>query len=243
MKYVGIMLFLLLWALLSYLEFVNPIFIPNPHSTFAKLLLLFTEKIFYYDILSSIYRVLSGIIISLFIGIPVGLILGNSAKLYKVSELLIDFFRSIPATALFPLALLFFGIGDMAKIGIVSFSCTLIMILQTYYGASNASKLKIDVLKTMKATKCDTFKYLLVYEALPHIFAGIRVIVSLSLILVIVTEMFIGTEYGLGKRLIDAQSTYRISELYAVIIFIGILGYELNQITLLFEKKLVHWNR
>ena len=235
MRYLGVILFILLWALLSYTGISNPIFIPKPHSAFSKLFLLFSEQSFYQDILNSIYRVLAGLTIAVFVGIPIGLILGNNKKLYKSSELLIDFFRSVP------LALLLFGIGDMAKIGIVSFSCTLILILQTYYGVANASKLRIDALKVMNASKSDTFKRLLIWEALPHIFAGIRVTVSLSLILVIVTEMFIGTEYGLGKRLIDAQSTYRISELYAVIVFVGLLGYGLNQLTLLFEKKLIHW--
>lgn len=241
MKIIGILIFFSIWAFSNYSGLANPIFIPAPHSTLYKLIMLLVEKAFYQDLSHSIFRCFIGILLSGIFGIPVGLILGHNKKLYKTFELLIDFFRSIPATALFPLALLFFGIGNTAKIGIVVFSCTLIMILQTYYGVSNASKLRIDVLKAMNASKVDTLKKLLIWESLPHIFAGIRVIVSLSLILVIVTEMFIGTNFGLGKRLIDAQSTYRISELYAIIIYIGLIGYALNQFTLFFEKKIVHW--
>ncbi len=240
-KYLGIIIFLSIWMFFSYARISNPIFIPEPHLTFYKFITLFGDVNFYYDLLNTLYRVIIGILLSAIIGIPLGLILGSNKKIYASSELLLDFLRSIPATALFPLALLIFGIGDLAKIGIVTFSCSLILILQTYYGVMNKSKIRTNTLKILQASKGDVFKHLLVWEALPYIFAGLRVTVSLSLILVIVTEMFIGTDYGLGKRLIDAQSTYRITELYSVIIIIGILGYYLNQMTLLVERRLIHW--
>lgn len=241
MRFIGVACFLFIWAIASYGGLSNPVFIPAPHAAFWRLLVLLSDLDFYLDFGHTIYRMIMGLVISGLIGIPIGLLMGCSKKVHNALELLIDFFRSIPATAMFPLALLLFGIGDMAKIGIVVFSCSLVLILQTYYGVSSTSRLRRDALAAMGASKTDTFKHLLIWEAMPYVFAGIRIVVSLSLILVLVTEMFIGTDHGLGRRLIDAQSTYRISELYAVIIFVGGLGYFLNRLSVYVEKRAIHW--
>ncbi|MBT4368560.1 hypothetical protein HOB83_05640 [Candidatus Woesearchaeota archaeon] len=68
-----------------------------------------------------------------------------------------------------------------------------------------------------------------------------RIAISLSLVIVIVTEMFIGTNFGLGHRIINAQLVYRISEMYATILITGILGFLINKGFILVEKKIVHW--
>ena len=76
---------------------------------------------------------------------------------------------------------------------------------------------------------------------MPQIFSGFRVAISLSLIIVIVTEMFIGTEAGLGKRIIDAQLVYQTADMYAAILMTGVIGFILNKIMMLVENKVVHW--
>ncbi|HIH20405.1 TPA: ABC transporter permease, partial [Candidatus Micrarchaeota archaeon] len=74
------------------------------------------------------------------------------------------------------------------------------------------------------------------------IFAGLRIALSLGLIVAIVTEMFIGTTVGLGRRIIDAQLVYRVPEMYAAIILTGILGYVLNRLFLWYERRTIHWS-
>lgn len=241
MKFVGLIVFFICWMTFASLNLVNPIFIPDPISVFKKLGDLLITKFFFTDFFATTYRFVIGLIISIIVGIPLGLFLGYYKSIYSTLELLFDFFRSIPATALFPLSILLFGIGNGAKIALVSFSSTLILLLNTYYGVINASKVRFDVLKIYNQNNLSIFKNLLIYEALPNIFTGIRVTASLALILVIVTEMFIGTQSGLGKRLIDAQTTYRIEELYALIIFIGFFGYFVNQFVIFIEKKNIKW--
>ena len=76
---------------------------------------------------------------------------------------------------------------------------------------------------------------------LPQTFIGLRTALSLSLIVIVVTEMFIGTNIGLGRRIIDAQYVYNIKEMYAAIFITGLLGYLLNALVLLLERRLIHW--
>jgi len=76
---------------------------------------------------------------------------------------------------------------------------------------------------------------------MPQTFIGLRSGVSIALVIVIVAEMFIGTEQGLGKRIIDAQQVLSVKDMYASILITGILGYALNVLFLLIEKRFIHW--
>lgn len=91
------------------------------------------------------------------------------------------------------------------------------------------------------ATPTQVFKYIVLYEALPQIFIGLRLAVSFSLIVAIVSEMFIGTELGLGQRVYDSYLTNNTTSLYAILLVLGLLGYVLNKFISLIETKFIFW--
>jgi len=188
-----------------------------------------------------LYRMVLGFGLGAAIGIPIGLLMGRSDKVYRSLEFLVDFFRSIPVTALFPLFLVIFGIGDLAKCSIVAWSTGLIILVNTVYGVKSAKKTRIMVAQTMGASNLETFTKVIFFEGVPHIVAGLRTSLSMALIVVIVTEMFMGTESGIGRRIFDASVTYRTPEMYSAIICAGLLGFLLNKIFVFAETKLIHW--
>jgi len=239
--FVGPLLFLLVWAALSYTKIVNPVLIPTPGDVAIKIWKLFYTGEIWLNLLSTIYRLLLGFVISLALGIPLGLLLGASKKIANSLEFLIDFFRSIPASALFPMFLLFFGIGDTANISVVVFSCTLVIIIYTMYGVKNAKDARIGMAKVLNASKFNIFTKIILPESLPHIFAGARISISIALILVVVTEMFIGTKCGLGMLIYDSQQMFRIPTMYGVILLVGAIGYGLNKVFVVIESKVFHW--
>jgi NitT/TauT family transport system permease protein len=106
----------------------------------------------------------------------------------------------------------------------------------------NAKKSRILAAKVMGANRFNIFKDVLFWESLPQSFIGLRSGISIALVIVIVAEMFIGTEQGLGKRIIDAQQVLNVKDMYASILITGILGYALNVLFLLIEKRFVHWS-
>ena len=237
----GPLVLLALWSTLAYTGLVNPLFISAPHSVFVKFFgLLFSGDIL-IDLANTLYRALAGFALACLAGIPIGLAMGYWRRVYKSLEFIVDFFRSLPATALFPLFMLFFGIGDVTKILLVAFSCALIVMVNTSYGVWGSNKTRLMVARTMGASEAFTFARVVLPEALPHVMTGLRVSISLSLILVVVTEMFAGTKFGLGQRIQDAHLTYRISEMYSAIILTGLLGYLLNKGFVFVESRLVHW--
>ncbi len=95
---------------------------------------------------------------------------------------------------------------------------------------------------TMGIPKRFIFKDILFMESLPQTFVGLRTGISIALVIVIVAEMFIGSTNGLGHRIIDAQQVFNVKEMYSSILITGALGYGLNLVFLLVEKRIVHWS-
>ena len=205
------LIILVVWAVFSNLKLVSPLFLPTPQTVFLEIINLFASGVILLDIFHTLYRAFLGFIIACLIGIPLGLLMGYSNRIYYSLEFIVEFFRSIPATALFPLFLLFFGIGDQSKIALTAWTAGLVLIINAMYGVHLGKELRIKSAKTMRMSGFNLFQKIIFPEALPQIFSGMRIAVSLALVIVIVTEMFIGTNFGLGHRIIDAQFVYRIS--------------------------------
>ena len=238
---IGPVIVLILWFGITSFHLVNPLLLPSPKDVFSEFFKMIASGNIFPDLVRTIFRTFSGFIIACGIGIPIGLVMGYSRNICDSLEFLVDFFRSIPSTALFPLFMLAFGLGDNAKIANVVFACTFVMIINSIYGVKNSNKTRILVAKIQRLTKKDIFVKVIFPEALPEIVGGMRVALSIALIIVVVTEMFIGTKLGLGKRIYNAHLMFRISEMYSVIFIAGLLGYGLNKFFVFLERKVVHW--
>lgn len=194
------------------------------------------------DFLRTLMRVLYSILIAISLGVPVGILLGAKASIYRSVEFLVDFFRSTPATALFPLFLLLFGLGDFAKIAVAAFAAWLVIVFNVAYGVMNARQTRILAARSMGASSWRIFRNVIFFETLPQTFIGVRTAISLALVVIIVAEMFIGATDGLGHRIIDAQISYSLTDMYGSILVAGAMGYGLNLALLLIERSVVHWS-
>ena len=193
------------------------------------------------DIAQTLWRVLAAFALAAAAGMPLGLAVGSDERIYRSVEFLVDFFRSTPATALFPLAMLLFGLGDLAKIAIAAFAAALVILFNVAYGVMNARKARQLAARSMGASRWRVFRDVVLLETLPQTFVGLRTGVSLALVVVVVAEMFIGATDGLGHRIIDAQISYDLQDLYGSILVAGGLGYGLNVSFLVVEKTFIHW--
>jgi ABC-type nitrate/sulfonate/bicarbonate transport system permease component len=229
------------WSIGSGTKVFDPLFLPPPWAVSKSLFVGVWHGEFLQDWLATVVRSLVGFALAGIVGIPVGLLVGRIPVLSRATQPTIDFFRSIPATALFPLFLFFFGLGDTAKIAIVIYACSLIVLVNTAYGTLQVKVTRILSAKVMGAGQYDVFWKIVIPESAPGIFAGLRVSLSLSFVLIVVTEMFIGTTVGLGYQIMNAQLVYRIPEMYAGIVLTGFTGYIANISLLMVERRLLHW--
>ena len=229
------------WSVLTGSGLIDPIFLPPPLDVGKSIISGFVNGTMLKDLGVTLWRALAGFALSAVIGIPLGLIVGRFKIIAAATQPTFDFFRSIPATALFPLFLFLFGLGDKAKISIVVYACSLVVLVNTAYGALQVKKARILSAQVIGASRWDIFWMIVIPESAPGIFAGLRVALSMSFVLIIVTEMFIGTTVGLGHQIIDSQMVYRIPDMYAGIVLTGMAGYTVNCCLLALERKLLHW--
>jgi NitT/TauT family transport system permease protein len=239
---VGVIGLIILWYVAVWARVVDPVLLPSPTATFRALWNGMSGGKLGADFLKTVERTTLATIIAAAIAIPLGILLGSSERLYRSVEFVIDFFRSTPASAMFPLFLVIFGVGDKTKISVAAFGALLVILFNVAYGVMNARKTRLLAAKVMGASPLRVLTDVTLLESLPQTFVGLRNGVSLALVIVVVAEMFIGSTDGLGQRVFEAQQLFEMPDMYAAIFAAGALGYGLNLFFLLVERRFVHWS-
>jgi NitT/TauT family transport system permease protein len=239
---VGPVVLVLIWDMVVRFGLIKAILLPPPADTIVALVSGMLGGPLLFDFWVTLYRTLVAFGIAVILGMPLGIALGSNERAYRSVEFVIDFFRSTPASALIPLFLLIFGTSDINKIAIACFGAWLLVVFNCAYGVINARKQRIAAAKVMGASRWQIFKDVLIWESLQASFVGLRSAVSMALVIVVVAEMFIGSESGLGHKIINAQQVMNTKMMYAAIMSAGILGYALNVAFLAIERKIVHWS-
>lgn len=239
---IGPLVLFVVWDIVVRAGLIRPILLPPPLATLETLVVGLFGGALLGDFAVTVWRTVQAFLIAAVVGVPLGVLLGSNEKAYRSVEFLIDFFRSTPSSALIPLFLLIFGVSDINKVAIAAFGAFLIVVFNSAYGVINARKQRVMAAKVMGASRWQIFKDVLIWESLQPSFVGLRSAVSMALVIVIVAEMFIGSDIGLGHRIIDAQQVLNVKTMYAAILAAGALGYALNILFLLAERKIVHWS-
>jgi NitT/TauT family transport system permease protein len=238
----GPIVLLLIWDGVVRSGLVRPILLPPPLDTVMTLVKGLAGGSLLNDFGVTVWRTLQAFVIAAVLGLPLGVLMGSNEKAYRSVEFLIDFFRSTPSSALIPLFLMIFGVSDTNKIAIAAFGAWLIVIFNSAYGVMNARKQRVMAARVMGASRWQIFKDVLIWESLQPSFVGLRSAVSMALVIVIVAEMFIGADTGLGHRIINSQQVMNVRDMYASILAAGALGYVLNVLFLMAERRIVHWS-
>lgn len=237
----GALAFVFVWWLVAQLKLIDPVLLPSPQDSAKAIWTGFAKGTLMADLQVTIVRTLLAFLIAVSLCVPLGLVLGSSVRLYRSLEFVIDFFRSTPASALFPLFLVILGVGESTKIAVAAFGAGLLILFNTAYGVMNARKVRQAAAMVMGASKTRVLVGVTLLESLPQTFIGMRSGISFALVIVIVAEMFIGSTDGLGQRVINAQMIFNMPEMYAAIFTAGVLGYSMNLVFILVERHFVHW--
>jgi NitT/TauT family transport system permease protein len=240
---IGPLILFLVWDLSVRMRMVSPILLPPPLATLTTMATgLFGGGTLLKDFGYTLLRTFESFGIAAVLGVPFGILLGSNLRAYRSVEFLIDFFRSTPSSALIPLFMMIFGVTDLNKVAIAAFASVLVILFNSAYGVMAARKQRVMAARVMGANRWQIFKDVLIWESLQPIFVGLRSGVSMALVIVIVAEMFIGADNGLGHRIIDSQQVMNVRDMYASILCAGVMGYALNIIFLMMEHRIVHWS-
>jgi ABC-type nitrate/sulfonate/bicarbonate transport system permease component len=237
----GPLILVALWTAITVPGFVRPIFLPTPWHVLSTLGSLLADGPLWRDAGATLYRTGVAFLIAAGIGVVVGVPLGIWSRFYESFEVVFDFFRSMPSPALIPLAMLLFGLGNLSRIAVAAFTCSLINAIQASYAVRTIPRYRILGARLSGAKGIFLVVRVLIPSVLPGLVAGWRITLSLSLIIVVVSEMFIGTRTGLGMRIYDYHLMFRSTEMYATILVVGLIGYFLNKTLEVAERRFVHW--
>jgi ABC-type nitrate/sulfonate/bicarbonate transport system permease component len=242
LPFIGPVVLFIVWDLAVRLGFIKAILLPPPLDALGALINGLAGGPLLQDFGMTMWRTVQAFLIAAIVGVPLGVLLGSSEKAYRSVEFLIDFFRSTPSSALIPLFLMIFGVSEINKVAIAAFGALLIVVFNSAYGVLNARKQRVMAAKVMGASRWQVFKDVLIWESLQPSFVGLRSAVSMALVIVVVAEMFIGADSGLGSRIINSQQVMNVRDMYASILAAGALGYALNILFLMLERRIVHWS-
>jgi NitT/TauT family transport system permease protein/sulfonate transport system permease protein len=192
------------------------------------------------QLIPSIGRIFAGFFIAAAAAVPLGLLMGTVPFLYRLLEPITEFLRPIPSSAYVPIAILFFGIDNTMKIFIVALGCFFPILLNTYGGVRNVDPVLIDTGRTFGLSRLEALWQIVLPAALPSVLTGMRISLGLALIIVVVAEMITGNS-GIGYFILDRQRVFHVSEMFAGIFTLGILGYLINFAFLRIERHFLRW--
>lgn len=233
-------LVLIVWELLPRLGIVDPVWFP-PFTTVLDVLWRMTLTGELPDhILGSITRSAAGFSLAVALAVPLGLVIGWYSHVRSFLTPALEFFRNTSSLALLPVFVLFLGIGEASKIGIVTFACFFPILLNTISGITNVDHLLIKCARSLNLSTAQIFIKIILPSAVPSIFTGFRLAAENSILVLIAAEM-VGATRGLGFLINYAQYNFLLPKMYAGILTIAILGIILNYILLSGERWLSRW--
>jgi sulfonate transport system permease protein len=237
----GIACVLALWSIVSYTGLIKTLLFPSPSDAAVGFVKYVTSRNFPIDFAYTLTRTVVGFLIAATLGIIIGLLMGTINVVYRMLEFVVDFVRSIPVSSILPVFLVFFGISELSKVAIVVWGASLIVAVNVIFGVRNVNQTRLKVARSFGATRMQTFVKFVLPEAIPHVYAGLRIAVSVSLMAVIVAEMFTGSKAGLGMRIYNTALLYQTGEMVACVAITGTIGYLLNRLFVVTEGRLLHW--
>lgn len=192
------------------------------------------------DVLPSLGRFLAGWFLAAVVGVAFGVVLGKSVVLRKLFDPALQFLRALPPPALLPIFLLLMGIGSSMQVMVIFAGAVWPVLLNTMEGVRGVNPVLNDTASSFQVRSADRILMVTLPSAASSIFAGLRTALGIALVLMIVSEM-IAAVNGLGYFTIQAQRTYALADMWAGMLLLGILGFGLNALFTLLERRALYW--
>jgi len=212
------------WEVAARFGLINVFLLPPPSKAFADLIVLGSSGHLWKALYASLFRVVCGFALAVTVGVCLGIAMARVRLINDFFDPLVELLRPISPLALFPLAILWFGIGDGSKIFVIALAASFPVILNTFAGARSIDINLIRASRSLGATELEIFKGIVLPASLPYIFTGVRLAWGISLIVIIAAEM-IGATVGMGYMVLEAQQTFRTERVFAGIFVIGVIGF------------------
>jgi ABC-type nitrate/sulfonate/bicarbonate transport system permease component len=231
---------IILWQLAEVLGWVKSPFLPSPSDIIWSAVGMFRRGELQPHLSFTLSRLFTGFLIGTATGVLVGLAMGWSKTLRLLLDPVVTVVYPIPKIAILPLIMMLLGIGEQTIIFVIALSAFFPVLINTIAGVININPVYFDIAKNYGASRGKLFTKVILPGSLPMIFAGIRLALGMSLLMVVVVELAMSTK-GLGAMLWLSWATLRIERIYVAIFIIAILSLIFNPLLKLLAKHLAPW--
>jgi ABC-type nitrate/sulfonate/bicarbonate transport system permease component len=190
----------------------------------------------------SLQRLLSGYLLAAVGSVTLGVAIGRSKHLGEYIEPIIHFVRAIPPPALLPLFIVLLGIDDTMKVALIATGVFPPILLNTTEGVRSIDPLYLETASSYRISRVRRITHVILPAAAPKIFAGLRISMSIAVILMVISELFAAAD-GVGFRIIQSQRLFKMVDLWAGLVVLGAMGGILNGVLVLIERRVLRWTR
>ena len=190
----------------------------------------------------SVARLLAGWATAVVAGIVAGTLIGLSTVARELTSPALAFLRALPPPVLLPLFIVLLGIGDGMKVAAIAFGAVWPVLLNTADGVAGIEAGHRETSRAFKLGVFDTLRHVIMPAAAPRIFAGLRISLSIAVILMVISEM-VATVNGIGFELVQAQRGFRSLDVWSTILLLGLVGGTLNGGLAVAEGRALRWQR
>jgi ABC-type nitrate/sulfonate/bicarbonate transport system permease component len=219
---------------------IDPIFFPPPTQVLSTLIVEVSSFAIPSATAITLWSCFAGYLLAAGVGIPVGMWMGRSRVAYMLMEPLVEVLRPIPSAALIPVAIVFFGIETEMRVAVVVFGALWPILLNSVSGARSVDPLLLETGRAFSFGRVDLYRKILIPAALPAITTGLRISLAIALILAVTVEMVAGGD-GLGFYILDHERSFKYPQMYAGILFLGLVGFSLNLLFSAIERRYLFW--
>lgn len=219
---------LVIWYL-SVGTLFNPFLVASPQATFTKMASMLASGELFQHVAVSLKRVLVGYVVGCTLGIAFGAVIGRVRAVAELADPVLELVRPISPVALVPLAMLWFGIGELSKYFIIIYATVIIVLLNTAAGVSRTPIARIRAARCLGATDFQLFRKIIMPSAVPYILTGMRVALGFSFMGIVAAEL-IGAREGLGFLIMNSQLLLQTDQLFVGLLTLGIVGLLVDRV-------------
>ena len=234
------LLLIALWEALVRIRILDARFFPAPSSIVGTFTSLIASGELLLHVGASLKRVLLGLLAGGVPALALGLMMGLSRWARAALNPIISATYPIPKSAILPLVMLIFGLGDASKVALVAIGVFYLVLINTMAGVLNIQPIFLDVGRNFGASRLQVFRTIAFPGALPLIFAGLRLGLGIALILIVIAEI-VGARSGISYMIWQAWTIFQVERMYVGLVVIAVLGWLAALIIDAVERVLIPW--
>jgi len=231
-----------LWALAAQQQWISPVFLPGPLAALKSLAAGFAQGDWVQLTLATVERMAYGWALACAIGVALGAMIGISPVLRAWLQPMLEVLRPLPASAMIPVAMALFGLTPTMVLSVIAFGSLWPVLLSTAHGFANIEPRLTEVSRVLRLSRLAFIVKIGLPNAMPDALAGMRLALTIALILSIVGEM-LASQPGLGQAILMAARSFRSADLFGGVMLLGLIGFASNALLATLERRALAWQK